>query len=413
MGFEEEEALDNIQSEIPGFSGFNTDGGLFGQVEVQKPTFSHTISASPETLSALRGISHEGLTVRETDSGEVKVTVIGGIDASLEESIIATVPESERRDLSNAVESYRTLNRHLLSPAERGEKLGTPRLMSEIQGSLEFADTDVFMEYSDWSLLNHPARLDENEFTIREMERSFEIDIDGRQVRYRFLNEQEQLPLAQLHTSQRSEHSGDLPYRNAHSIVEHVGRRHHSSPYPVRAGPVLVRRNIGMPPSDLLAAGPAPTYLHPVPRHLGSGNRRNVGCVDNPHSLMLESASTSGAGVLRHRHLYKRLGDFIGRRRLSIAERPHTRLAAGTLGAAASPTLGERSRLALSCSLELGDLLAQLFLGRRQLRNSASTVDLGLCRSITKVARFCGDSLPRWATSRHSAIPVSAENEES
>ena len=176
-------------------------------------------------------------------------------------------------------------------------------------------------------------------------------------------------PLAQLHTSQRSEHSGDLPYRNAHSIVEHVGRRHHSSPYPVRAGPVLVRRNIGMPPSDLLTAGPAPTYLHPVPRHLGSGNRRNVGCVDNPHSLMLESASTSGAGVLSHRHLYKRLGDFIGRRRLSIAERPHTRLAAGTLGSAASPTLGERSRLALSCSLELGELLVQLFLGRRQLRN--------------------------------------------
>ena len=176
-------------------------------------------------------------------------------------------------------------------------------------------------------------------------------------------------PLAQLHTSQRSEHSGDLPYRNAHSIVERVGRRHHSSPYPVRAGPVLVWRNIGMPPSDLLTAGPAPTYLHPVPRHLGSGNRRNVGCVDNPHSLMLESASTSGAGVLSHRHLYKRLGDFIGRRQLSVAERPHTRLAAGTLGSAASPTLGERSRLALSCSLELGDLLVQLFVGRRQLRN--------------------------------------------
>ena len=136
--------------------------------------------------------------------------------------------------------------------------------------------------------------------------------------------------------------------------MEHVGRRHHSSPYPVRAGPVLVRRNIGMPPSDLLTAGPAPTYLHPVPRHLGSGNRRNVGCVDNPHSLMLESASTCGAGVLSHGHLYKRLGDFIGRRRLSVAERPHTRLAAGTLGSAASPTLGERSRLALSCSVNLG-----------------------------------------------------------
>ena len=67
--------------------------------------------------------------------------------------------------------------------------------------------------------------------------------------------------------------------------------------------------------------------------------------------------------------LYKRLGDFIGRRRLSIAERPHTRLAAGTLGSAAWPTLGERSSLALSCSLELGELLVQLFVGCRQLRN--------------------------------------------
>ena len=84
---------------------------------------------------------------------------------------------------------------------------------------------------------------------------------------------------------------------------------------------------------------------------------------------MLESASTSGTGVLSHRHLYKRLGDFIGRRRLSVAERPHTRLAAGALGSAASLTLGERSRLALSCSLELSDLLVQLFVGRRQLRN--------------------------------------------
>ena len=84
---------------------------------------------------------------------------------------------------------------------------------------------------------------------------------------------------------------------------------------------------------------------------------------------MLESASTSGTGVLSHRHLYQRLGDFIGRRRLSVAERPHTRLAAGALGSAASLTLGERSRLALSCSLELSDLLVQLFVGRCQLRN--------------------------------------------
>ena len=195
MGFEEGEAWGNIQPGIPGFGGFDTDDGQLSLVEVQKPTFSHTVSASSETLSALRGISHEGLSVRETDGGEVEITVIGGIDASLGESITAAIPESERWEISNAVEIYLKQERHLLSPAERGEKLSIPRLMSEIQGSLEIADTDVFMEYSDWSLRNHPARLDENEFTIREMARRFEIDIDGRQVGLRFLNEQEQLPL--------------------------------------------------------------------------------------------------------------------------------------------------------------------------------------------------------------------------
>ena len=195
MGFEEEEAQGSIQPNIPGLKGFGTDGGLFGLIEVQKPTLSHTISALPETLCALKGITHEGLRVRETCGGEVEITVTGGIDASLEESIIAAVPESERQGFSNSIEVYRTLNKHLLSPAERGEKLKIPRLMSEIQGRLEFADTDMFMEYSDWSLLDHPATLDGGEFTIRETARSFEIDIDGRRVRHRFVNEQEQLAL--------------------------------------------------------------------------------------------------------------------------------------------------------------------------------------------------------------------------
>ena len=195
MGFEEEEAQDNIHPEIPGFSGFNTDGTLHGLFEVQKPPFRHTIPASAETLSALRGLSREGLMVRKTSEAEVEITVTGGLGDSLEKSITAAVPESEREDFLDAIERYRARTRHLLSPAEQGAKLRVPRLMSEIQGSLEFADTDTFMEYHFWSLLDHPARLDEREFTIRETARSFEIDIDGRRVRHHFLEEQEQLAL--------------------------------------------------------------------------------------------------------------------------------------------------------------------------------------------------------------------------
>ena len=67
--------------------------------------------------------------------------------------------------------------------------------MAELQGELEFADTDVFMEDHDWSLLKHSPHLDEHEFTVRETSRSFEIDIDGRHVRYQFAGEEEQLAL--------------------------------------------------------------------------------------------------------------------------------------------------------------------------------------------------------------------------
>ena len=197
MGFEEEEAQEHIQSEIPGFGDFITigDGGPRGLFDIQRPTFNYTFTASNETVSALRGISYEGLTVRQSGEDAVEVNVTGGVGAALEISLSANVPESEREDFLNAIKDYRRRNQHLLSPAEQGEDFRVPRLVAEIQGRLKFADTDTFMEHYCWSLLNHPARLNEHEFSIRQTERSFEIDIDGKQVRHHFLREQEQLAL--------------------------------------------------------------------------------------------------------------------------------------------------------------------------------------------------------------------------
>ena len=174
-------------------------------------------------------------------------------------------------------------------------------------------------------------------------------------------------PLAQLHPGQRPEHGGNLPDRNAHTVVEHVGRRHHPSPNPVRTGSVLVRCNVRMPAPDLPAARQAPAYPHPVRRDLGTRSRRNVGHVGKAHSLRLESASASKTCVPRHGHLYDRLCDLIRGRQLAVAEHTLTGLAPRPLGAGGPPALGERSRLALSRPLEFCELLAQPFVGRRQL----------------------------------------------
>ena len=192
MGFEEDEARDNIE-QVQGELGGEDD--LFGPRDKPEPTFRHTVTATPGMLSALRQQERVGVTVRETGDGKAEITIAGHVDARLEQVICTVLPEAECWRIAESFEKYRKLVKNRLSPAERGEKFEVPRLMSELQGELEFADTDVFMEDHDWSLLNHSPKMDEHEFTIRETARSFEIDIDGRRVRYQFAGEEEQLTL--------------------------------------------------------------------------------------------------------------------------------------------------------------------------------------------------------------------------
>ena len=62
-----------------------------------------------------------------------------------------------------------------------------PGLASEIQGELHLADTDLFMESRDWSLLDHPFRPTESEFAILGTAHSFEIDLEGARITHRFV----------------------------------------------------------------------------------------------------------------------------------------------------------------------------------------------------------------------------------
>ena len=194
MGFEEDEARDNIEPAQPSFS-FDERADVSGSGETTEPTVICTVPSTPETLEALAEAERHGATVHETADGRVEIGVAGPVDVNLERVIYAIVPETEHSKIAETIETYRDAVRNRLSPAERGETFKVPRLMTEIQGQLAFADTDVFMESHNWSLLNHPARLDEHEFTIRETAHGFEIDLDGNRLTYRFAGEQEQLGL--------------------------------------------------------------------------------------------------------------------------------------------------------------------------------------------------------------------------
>lgn len=188
MGFEEEEA----QQAVVVQTEFSTDS-LFGSSQRAAQQFNHTMavpSGSLEILSDTPGVS-----IRDVGNGSVELRISGQIDAQLEKTIAAILPLSERSGFSLAVQKFRIDNKELAPASESGVPFVVPRLMTWVQGSLEFADTDILMEYTDWRLTDHPARMSEHEFNITETASSFQIDLDGQRVAYQFISEAKQLVL--------------------------------------------------------------------------------------------------------------------------------------------------------------------------------------------------------------------------
>ena len=194
MGFEEDEASENVEYVQPGFE-FGEGDELSEVEETPDVTFRFSLAGTPETLAALQDAEQYGVAVRETSTDRVEIEVSSPIDTDLEQVIYAVVPAPERAGVAEAIKSYQEQVQRRWSPARRGEAFNVPGLSTEIQGELKFADTDMLMEFHNWSLPDHPARLEEREFAIRESARSFEIDLDGKRVTYQFANEQEQLGL--------------------------------------------------------------------------------------------------------------------------------------------------------------------------------------------------------------------------
>ena len=165
MGFEEDEARDNIE---PLQGTFEMDGDLFGPRDKPPPVFTHTVAAGPDVLQTLQEVTHDGFMAREGSGGKVEIQLTGRVDGGLEQDIYKALPASERTRFTAALAAYRADVHNRLSPAEQGQPFDVPRLMAAVQGTLEFADTDLLMEYHDWSLLDHTPRMGPDEFAIRE-----------------------------------------------------------------------------------------------------------------------------------------------------------------------------------------------------------------------------------------------------
>src|SRR5690606_28478921 len=66
MGFEEDEALENIE---PAQMSIDNDTGLFGPRDTPKPTFTHILTATSDMIVELR--KRKDVTAREVEGGQV------------------------------------------------------------------------------------------------------------------------------------------------------------------------------------------------------------------------------------------------------------------------------------------------------------------------------------------------------
>jgi len=190
MGFDEGEAEDNIQPEQP-----DLGEGLFGHARRSKPSVTVIIDADPAAVKELEAIAPSKVKVTAGADGKAVVKITGFPSPSEKEKMLAALPDTEAGGFSDRVAAYEAENLHQASPAERGETFVVPALVAWVQGELELADTDILMEYHDWSLADHSAKLEAKDFSIQQTADTFEIDIDRQRLFVRYSDQSAQLSL--------------------------------------------------------------------------------------------------------------------------------------------------------------------------------------------------------------------------
>lgn len=191
MGFEEQEAEDNIAAEQPGL-----DDGVFGRQTRALPGLTLDVVSSADDARAMAAVVPAKVRTIEDDAGRVTVQVTGFLNPEEKQALVAAAPAPLRMRVQEQIATYEAEHAQEIPPAVRGATFVVPGLVVPLQGELLLADTDTLMEYHSWSLSDKPAQLLKAEFDLVETAHSFEIDIDGNRVQIGHVDATAQLGLA-------------------------------------------------------------------------------------------------------------------------------------------------------------------------------------------------------------------------
>ncbi|MBI4949310.1 MAG: DEAD/DEAH box helicase family protein [Deltaproteobacteria bacterium] len=192
MGFEAEEAEDNLQ-----MPELDLQGGSAGPLY---PTVSFELEAPPD-LGAVPEDIKKLVKVEETGRGGAVVRVEEPVSEYAANVIASFAPEEKQAEIKRQFEFARHKAEFMKTPAAKNEPFPVPQLCLFVDGELEVAEPDLFLDFRSWNLLDYDAALTADEFGVEERFQSFEVDVEKEKVVYEHLAENKrQLELSGVDT---------------------------------------------------------------------------------------------------------------------------------------------------------------------------------------------------------------------
>ncbi len=185
MGFETLEIPTHLQHGSVNL--FSHDGITTPQVE--EPPLVIDLPEKP-AFSLVHDALLGNVVVREVEDG-YRIEVLGKLDDELHKIITKQFRGKQKKDIQGQIEQHNARVDVAQSPSQRGIPFSPlPQLCFAQQDELELIEPESFLFLKgDWSPLDFPIELPN--FSIKQTDTTFEVDVDGKKVSYHIADEKE------------------------------------------------------------------------------------------------------------------------------------------------------------------------------------------------------------------------------
>ncbi len=169
MGFERMEAAQAVQATL--------DDDLFAPRPPDPARVETEFEATPEIARALAAVAPAQVRVEAIDGDDVRVTVIGVVEAATRDALVAAAPKRERERVEAQLQRHEARVLVACAPSERGEAFAiVPQLLLPVQGELHLYEPELLAELVDYSLAGLSGELPG--FERADAKKPYLIDIE-------------------------------------------------------------------------------------------------------------------------------------------------------------------------------------------------------------------------------------------